>query len=465
MIRYVIEKELTEIALSRRFLILVAMSIALVGLSIYTGVDQYSANQRYYSVAKEQMRETVRNQVNWRALASWGEYRVYRPPSSLGFLVSGIENATGRNTPISSYDEPALTDSKYNELSILAIFGQLDLLLIIRIVFSLLALLFTYNTICGEREQGTLKLMLSNPIPRDQILIGKFIGSIIGVGLPFLVSILIVVLISLIHPQISLTTGEWIRLFGLFILCFLYMLCFLALGLFISTLHRNSTSSLLMGLVVWVLFVLVIPRAALMTAASIVDLPSSAEIQESREEITRQSYRTFSAWLEKYMRDHAIVSAKDIPTDVRTAKDQALAETRERAFGRINEEYNARQRNQEWLAHVLGRLSPAGCLSFGGMKLTDTGLARKRQFLTAAQDHQNEFRVWVQRKAREADAQPTDRNNRIRLDVADMPPFSMSQTPIDMIMAGVVFDFGTITLMTIACLLGAYVAFRKYDPR
>ena len=96
-------------------------------------------------------------------------------------LATGLENDLGRESMISIYDEPVLDGSKYSEQPVFAIFGGLDFLFSVTVVFSLLALLFTHDSICHERERGTLKLMLANPLPRDKILLGKFLGGMIGV--------------------------------------------------------------------------------------------------------------------------------------------------------------------------------------------------------------------------------------------------------------------------------------------
>ena len=62
---------------------------------------------------------------------------------------------------------------------------------IIGYVLSLVALLFTFDSISGERERGTLRLTLSNAIPRHTVLIGKFLGAFISVSIPFILAILV----------------------------------------------------------------------------------------------------------------------------------------------------------------------------------------------------------------------------------------------------------------------------------
>ena len=69
--------------------------------------------------------------------------------------------------------------------------GNLDFLFIVGTVFSLLALLFTCDAVAGEKEAGTLRINLSNPLPRDVFLWSKLIGGYIVFVVPFLVSFLL----------------------------------------------------------------------------------------------------------------------------------------------------------------------------------------------------------------------------------------------------------------------------------
>ena len=65
----------------------------------------------------------------------------------------------------------------------------MDWAFIIGYVLSLIALLFTFDSVSGEREQGTLRLMLANSIPRHTVLIGKFLGALISITIPFLLAV------------------------------------------------------------------------------------------------------------------------------------------------------------------------------------------------------------------------------------------------------------------------------------
>jgi ABC-type transport system involved in multi-copper enzyme maturation permease subunit len=50
--------------------------------------------------------------------------------------------------------------------------------------------MFVFDAICGEKERGTLKVLLSNSVPRDLVLLGKWIGGYISLAIPFLIALL-----------------------------------------------------------------------------------------------------------------------------------------------------------------------------------------------------------------------------------------------------------------------------------
>ena len=74
--------------------------------------------------------------------------------------------------------------------SIAHLLGHLDFLFVVGTVFSLLALLFTFDAVAGEREAGTLRINLANALPRDLFLWSKLIGGYIVFVVPFLVAFL-----------------------------------------------------------------------------------------------------------------------------------------------------------------------------------------------------------------------------------------------------------------------------------
>ena len=179
MLKDIIKKEIQEIIASPKFIVTFIICTILILLSVLTGISAYRAEQREYSAAVALNKTNLENATDYAILGGFG-FKLNRPPQVLSAIVSGVSEAVGRVTTVNVTSDPNLIDSKYEASPIFSIFGALDLTFIVRIVLSLFAILFTYDVIVGEKERGTLKLILSNEVPRDRLLIGKVIGGYIS---------------------------------------------------------------------------------------------------------------------------------------------------------------------------------------------------------------------------------------------------------------------------------------------
>ena len=133
--------------------------------------------------------------------------------------------------------------------SLFALFRFIDFTFIVQVVLSLFGILFTYNAINGEWEAGTLKLVLSNAIPRGQYILAKFLGAWVGLVVPLLIPIGLALLIVMVM-NVPMTGVEWSKLVTLIGISVLYFTFFIMLGLLVSALPRRSTVSFL---VLWVI--------------------------------------------------------------------------------------------------------------------------------------------------------------------------------------------------------------------
>ncbi len=138
---------------------------------------------------------------------------------------------------------------------------KVDWTFIIGTVLSLIALLFTYDSITGERERGTLRLMLVNSIPRHTILIGKFIGAFISVNIPFVIAVLTNLLVISTSSQVQFRATEWGRLGILCFIAVLYTCIFILVGILISARVPESALSLMILLLIWISVVVFLPSS------------------------------------------------------------------------------------------------------------------------------------------------------------------------------------------------------------
>ena len=123
---------------------------------------------------------------------------VDRPPNPLSIFNQGLDKRLGNAIEITLGSVPMLWDAEKHgsDNPFLRLFSSIDLVAIFQVVLSLLALLFAYDAIAGEHEAGTLRLMMSHPVRRGQILAAKYIGAMVCLMTPLLISLLLAQLLS-----------------------------------------------------------------------------------------------------------------------------------------------------------------------------------------------------------------------------------------------------------------------------
>ena len=212
-------------------------------------------------------------------LTDWGtiDHRIILPPQPLAALVSGVSNDIGRTVNMKARGELKPEGSRFNEDPLFAVFRFLDLEFIFAIILSLFAILFGYDAINGEKERGTLALTFANPVPRDQYILGKIAGSFIALIVPLMIPTLIGCLM-LPLLGVPMDADSWLRLAMVILAGTLYFGVFLTLSVFMSTLLRSSSASLMALLVVWIFAVLIIPRTSVLMAGRSIVVPSVDQI-------------------------------------------------------------------------------------------------------------------------------------------------------------------------------------------
>jgi len=121
----------------------------------------------------------------------------------------------------------------------------------------LIALLMSYDSIVGERERGTLMLLLAHPLARWQVLAGKFLGQLLLLSIAIVIGYGLAGLAIALHDGGEFAEQAWLPFAGLLISSVLLGAVFLALGLAVSAGvgERGTAAGLAIG--IWVLFVLV----------------------------------------------------------------------------------------------------------------------------------------------------------------------------------------------------------------
>ncbi len=274
MIRLIIEKELREIIGTRKFAVTFAVSSLLILFGFYVGAKDYQVAVARYEAAKSEDLRQMDGVTDWLSVRN---HRIFLPPQPLAALVSGVSDDIGSTTLVQGRGELTATDSRYGDAPVFAIFRFLDLDFLFQIVLSLFAILFAYDAINGEKERGTLRLALANPVPRRTYILGKLSGSYIALAFPLLIPILLgCALLPVLG--VHLASDEWLRLALIVGTGMVYLGVFVALSICVSALTQRSSSSFLVLLALWVFVVLILPRVSVLIAGRAIEVPTVDEI-------------------------------------------------------------------------------------------------------------------------------------------------------------------------------------------
>jgi ABC-type transport system involved in multi-copper enzyme maturation permease subunit len=465
MLRDIIKKEILENITSPKFVFTFILCTVLILLSIYTGITNFEAEKNEYAASIALDQRNLENQPTYTSLAGLG-IRINKPPQVLSTVITGVEEAVGRVATVNITYDPNLVESKYESNPVFAVFGALDLMFIVKIVLSLFAILFTYDAIVGEKEKGTLKLALSNNVPRDRIILGKAIGGYVSLLIPLLIPLILGLIILLFSPDLGFGRPDWTRLSLIFLMFLLYLSVFFSLGLFISARTSRSSTSFLILLFIWVVFVMVVPKVAVILASQMKPIPSVHEITAKKnaylQQIQQEAEKTTAEWWSKNRaalgRDPKAIQA----TYMKWAKDyqNELSTKTDVNNAALERDYQSRKTAQQTLGVNLSRISPASALTFGSMSLARTGIEEYDRFLVSIRNYKRIYTKWINSKMSE-DANIVQ----ARIKIDDMPQFSIEPERLSKSLARALPDFSLMIAMIIIFFVGSYISFLHYDVR
>lgn len=294
-------------------------------------------------------------------------------------------------------------------------FESLDWTLIVRLVLSFLCIVLAYDSIAGEAERGTLRLVLAYPISRIRVLLAKFLAQLTVLLTAFILGSLVSTAILSLGAGMPLTTGLLGRyaLYTMAVAVFLSMFLLLSLG--VSALSRNSVSALVLLTMAWAVINVILPQTSYLVAVRSVPVEGGFQpgVWDYRSE-AMESLRADG----KTPRSRELAAEDDYAVEKRFVRLMAGTEEEMR---RISSEWLDGKVARYRVARTVNLLSPSYAFQYTVEGLLGTGLAKRQSFLAQSMD----YRTTLQDFVRARDASDPDSPH-----VLYLPDF-MSETPLD----------------------------------
>ncbi len=265
MFKTLIGREFLDNLMTFRFAAAVFITLLLVVAATAVLIKDYERRLESYNTSIETHRQRLRK---WQTYSpGMGRLNVDRPPNPLSLFNVGLDKRLGNKIPVSHSFVPSLWDAEMDssDNSFLNIFSSIDIVFIFEVVLSLLALIFAYDALAGERERGTLRLVLTHPVRRGHILLAKYISAMLCLLVPLLMSLLLAVMLLTTSTSVSLSTDDFLCIGGIVLSSLAYLSVFYLIGLLISALTRRTGTALMLSMFAWGFLVLVYPNMILAT--------------------------------------------------------------------------------------------------------------------------------------------------------------------------------------------------------
>jgi len=480
MLWHITKREIYDHLTSLRFALTVGLVLMLMLMNavIFIGSD-YSERLNQYSQNVNREMESVRQSCNnLSELAREGPGNFYKRPSPLAFCATGHDDilpgqvSARLDSTISSWGyywkEPwrlSYPPEKAQINPMIKQLTELDWSFIIGIVMSFVAILFTFDAISGERERGTLALVMSNAVPKGVVLFGKFLGAFITLAIPMLLGILLSLLIVNLSGSISLASGEWARIGFIVLISFFYISIFIGLGLTISS-RLGSNTSLLMSLLIWVVIVVLTPNTLGAIVSTLRKVPSISEVKRQKDAILKEIDERLLSKDKMFQ----FGSPSDKPPNEKALRHWADYITgKTEAESRFDDAHLARQFAQIDFARKILRVSPAIIYNYALESLAGTGFERHRRFVAAVQRYRQQFIDFIKMTDRGDSSSPhiyyiKEGLSQKPVDFAGVPKFEEGFSAEAAFRSSLI-DLITLVLFGMLLFLLSYVAFLRCEVR
>jgi len=476
MFKTLIAKEMRAHLLSFRFLASFVTLFVLVAVTAVVLSGDYVRKLDEYSGRQTEIERYLRSYAHFNRIGVI--IQPSQPPVPFQALVRGLT----ADVNIEDFDDDPLP----------VMFPLIDLTFVVTILASLMALILTYDAVCGEKEDGTLKLMLANGLPRSKVILAKVAGAGLALAGPLVVSLAAGMLVVLLHPRVDWTGTDWGAL-GLVVLgAILYGGVFAMIGIFVSSVHRSSSSSIMTSLFIWTLIVLVVPNLSPYVASVLAPTPSrikvareSARLMDTdRDDLGNKLQARYQG---EVLKEYPVLAERLPEAEVRrrVAEDplyRTAYEAKRAASARawreanqiqgakadeIRQDLRRKEAAQTRLARAISMASPLADFSYLATDLSSTGIRNQVHFSRLAglwsRSFNDDYRPKKFAAMRAKD--PTVDTWNTAVDMSDAPRFRYAEEGLGGRVQAALPPFAVLIAYGIVLFAAAYVAFIRYDVR
>jgi ABC-2 type transport system permease protein len=333
-------------------------------------------------------------QRNPHDAAHFGTY-LFKPINLLNVFDPGLNDYTGNTYRVEAHiqHEISNSDAEHNDTSMR--FGNLSFALILQLLVPLFLLFTTATSITGEKENGTLKMLLAQGLSSRKIIWSKVWAN-------YLFIVVIIIPVFIIMALAVLFSGDtelfFARLLCILITCLFYYLLIALSGSIISAFSNHSGKALLSALCLWIFMSIIFPKIITGTANRSYPLMSRAVFSD----LVEQGYRKglngkdpYAARGERYinslLKKYGVDSVGALPFNIDGLTLQFNEDYRTMAFNHYYKAVENRFDQQQHFLSISGVFDPFLSAKRLSMALAGSDFYHHQQFFKQAQAYRNQL--------------------------------------------------------------------------
>jgi ABC-type transport system involved in multi-copper enzyme maturation permease subunit len=467
-LKTIIKRELLDQILSIQFAILLCFSIILFSFNGFVSVKRFNQQITSYNARNA---ETQQKPSTLYAF-------LYKQPSQLLFMSEGGDKYLPIGYSLRQKGAIAPMPSSAGNFKLPEV-PEIDWVLIIKLVFSLYVILIGFNAISGEKEQGTLKQILSNSIGRGGVFVAKYIATLMSTLVPLLIGLFISLIIIMRFMPRGLILQN---ISGILVMLFL-AICYLSIFIFLSLLASSIIIGrpplvLLVLLVAWIIIVIIIPNLSGILSQSFSNARSEYQTSKMIAPLIQQQ-----VWTKiNKIRDRASKGEIKTEGELREETDGVYEDGQEE-LNKYYRDYENTIKQRFLFAQEMSRISPAALFQFASDNISQTGIKHDERFLRDVQNYAKTYDKYVLKKVGKlvgtsilSFSMDMAINGKVILvsspfpkeyqgDKSDFPQFIESKPNLAESIKSSLFDIAGLILWNIILALGGFWAFFRADVR
>jgi ABC-2 type transport system permease protein len=219
------EKEFKDHITSKRFLAILAIFMLLAVYAMVTGMDSYNKSLDYYKQEASSSNPYRQETIN-------SLQKQIQDAENQGISAEGIQSL---KDSLEYYTNPPMP-------SVLQVFASFAILF--SIMGMILSVSMGFDQVSREKEDGSLKTVLSSPMYRDALINGKALGAIATLAVVMAATFLMTLAVMLLYGVVP-GIDDLVRIGVFFIAAMLYCSVFFAIAMMMSTVAKNSAMAVI----------------------------------------------------------------------------------------------------------------------------------------------------------------------------------------------------------------------------